>query len=338
MLSAATFRRLAFLTASFAYLQIALGGVVRVTDSGLGCPDWPLCHGRPYPAADIHSIIEYSHRTVGTITGVLLIVTVVMSWLVFRRTRPLVAWLATASVLAIAAEGALGGVVVVNELASWLVVVHLALAMIILGFLIATAVVSLPSTSAVADASFRRLAALAAAGTSRSPRWSGRGCCRSRSWLFREATAVSPCHGSRWTNTRHEYGARLPEPSQAAGCLAARRHRGRSDVPRGPWQSESRQRGGGPPGRHLGSRRSPRDQLLVRPRHRRRDVSHPPPSSAERPHPRLARPRDRHRAEHPRLRCPVGRGQPACGVTGAGGLADLRLCVHNVAQALHAAP
>src|SRR5438034_184800 len=159
MLSAATFRRLAFLTASFAYLQIALGGVVRVTDSGLGCPDWPLCHGRPYPAADIHSIIEYSHRTVGTITGVLLIVTVVMSWLVFRRTRPLVAWLATASVLAIAAEGALGGVVVVNELASWLVVVHLALAMIILGFLIATAVVSLPSTSAVADASFRRLAA-----------------------------------------------------------------------------------------------------------------------------------------------------------------------------------
>src|SRR6266704_3046841 len=162
MLSAATFRRLAFLTASFAYLQIALGGVVRVTDSGLGCPDWPLCHGRPYPAADIHSIIEYSHRTVGTITGVLLIVTVVMSWLVFRRTRPLVAWLATASVLAIAAEGALGGVVVVNELASWLVVVHLALAMIILGFLIATAVVSLPSTSAVADASFRRLAAIAA--------------------------------------------------------------------------------------------------------------------------------------------------------------------------------
>ena len=165
MLSAATFRRLAFLTASFAYLQIALGGVVRVTDSGLGCPDWPLCHGRPYPAADIHSIIEYSHRTVGTITGVLLIVTVVTAWLVFRRTRPLVAWLATASVLAIAAEGALGGVVVVNELASWLVVVHLALAMIILGFLITTAVVSLPSTSAVADASFRRLAALAAAAT-----------------------------------------------------------------------------------------------------------------------------------------------------------------------------
>src|SRR5437762_6637820 len=99
MLSAATFRRLAFLTASFAYLQIALGGVVRVTGSGLGCPDWPLCHGRPYPAADIHSIIEYSHRSVGTITGVLLIGTVALAWAVFRQRRRLVAWVVTASLV-----------------------------------------------------------------------------------------------------------------------------------------------------------------------------------------------------------------------------------------------
>src|SRR5437016_10047142 len=125
MLSAATFRRLAFLTASFAYLQIALGGVVRVTDSGLGCPDWPLCHGRPYPAADIHSIIEYSHRSVGTITGVLLIATVALAWVVFRQRRALVAWLATASLGAIASAGAVGGVGVAKELASWLVLVHL---------------------------------------------------------------------------------------------------------------------------------------------------------------------------------------------------------------------
>src|SRR6059036_1727963 len=134
MLSAATFRRLAFLTASFAYLQIALGGVVRVTDSGLGCPDWPLCHGRPYPAADVHSIIEYSHRTVGAVTGVLLIATVVS------------AWLATGSLVAIAAEGAIGGVVVANELAPWLVLVHLGLAMIILGCLLATAILALPAS------------------------------------------------------------------------------------------------------------------------------------------------------------------------------------------------
>ena len=165
MVSVGFFRRLAFLTAFFAYLQIALGGVVRVTGSGLGCPDWPLCHGRPYPAADIHSIIEYSHRSVGTITGVLLIGTVALAWVVFRQRRPLVAWLATASLVAIAAEGALGGVVVANELASWLVLVHLGLAMIILGFLIATAVMSLPASTGASDPSFRRLAAVATALT-----------------------------------------------------------------------------------------------------------------------------------------------------------------------------
>src|SRR5438128_6744439 len=161
MLSAATFRRLAFLTASFAYLQIALGGVVRVTGSGLGCPDWPLCHGRPYPAADVHSIIEYSHRTVGAVTGILLIVTVVSAWIVFRRSRPVVAWLATSSLVAIAAEGAIGGVVVANELAPWLVLVHLGLAMIILGFLIATAIMSLPASGGGAIG----LPAIAAAAT-----------------------------------------------------------------------------------------------------------------------------------------------------------------------------
>jgi len=161
MLSIAVFRRLAFTTAFFAYLQIALGGVVRVTGSGLGCPDWPLCHGRPYPAPDVHSIIEYSHRTVGTITGVLLIVTVVAAWVVFRRVRPVVAWVATASLVAIAAEGALGGVVVANELAPWLVLIHLALAMIILGCVLATAILSLPASSGIRD----RVGPVAAAAT-----------------------------------------------------------------------------------------------------------------------------------------------------------------------------
>src|SRR5712664_1943187 len=139
MLSVGFFRRLSFVTAFLAYLQIALGGVVRVTGSGLGCPDWPLCHGRPYPAADIHSVIEYSHRAVGSFTGLLIIATVVLAWLVFRSQRPVVAWLATGSLIAYAAEAPLGAVVVAQELAPWLVLIHLGLAMIILGLLIATA-------------------------------------------------------------------------------------------------------------------------------------------------------------------------------------------------------
>jgi heme A synthase len=159
------FRRLAVMTAVFAYLQIALGGVVRVSGSGLGCPDWPLCHGRPYPPADVHAIIEYSHRAVGAVTGVLIIATVVLAWLVWRTRRPIVAWLATASLIGVAGEGLLGAGVVANELASWLVLIHLGLAMVILGFLAATAVMSLPPSAGIRDQGFRRLAAISAGAT-----------------------------------------------------------------------------------------------------------------------------------------------------------------------------
>lgn len=159
------FRRLAVITALFAYSQIALGGLVRVSGSGLGCPDWPLCHGRPYPPANIHSIIEYSHRTVGSITGVLIIATVVLAWVLFRQRRPEVAWIASASLVAIAAEGGLGALVVASELAPWLVLVHLGLAMIILGCLVATAVMAMPASSGLRDPGFRRLTVVAAAAT-----------------------------------------------------------------------------------------------------------------------------------------------------------------------------
>lgn len=165
MLGVVGFRRLAVLTATFAYLQIALGGVVRVSGSGLGCPDWPLCHGRPYPPADLHAIVEYSHRAVGSVTGILIIATVVLAWVVFRTRRPVVAWLATASLIGVVGEGVLGGVVVANELSPWLVVVHLGLAMMILGFLVATAVMAGPPSPGALDRSFRRLSAIVAGAT-----------------------------------------------------------------------------------------------------------------------------------------------------------------------------
>jgi heme A synthase len=160
------FRRLAWVTAIFAYLQIALGGVVRVSGSGLGCgSDWPFCNGHPYPPADIHAIIEWSHRAVGSLTGVLIIATVVMALVVFRTRRPLVAWLAAASLIGVVGEGLLGQVVVAHDLAPWLVLVHLALAMMILGFLVATAVMAMPPSPGVPDRSFRRLGAIAVGAT-----------------------------------------------------------------------------------------------------------------------------------------------------------------------------
>jgi heme A synthase len=159
------FRRLAVVTAIFAYLQIALGGVVRVTGSGLGCPEWPLCHGRPYPPANLSSIIEYSHRAVGSVTELLILATFFGAWVVWRGRRRVVAWLASAALVAGLSEAALGGGVVANELASWLVLIHLGVAMVILGLLVATAVMSLPPSGGLADQGFRRLAAIAVGAT-----------------------------------------------------------------------------------------------------------------------------------------------------------------------------
>jgi heme A synthase len=159
------FRRLALVTSIFAYLQIALGGVVRVTGSGLGCPDWPLCHGRPYPPANLSSIIEYSHRAVGSVTELLILATFFGAWMVWRSRRPVVAWLASGALVGGLSEALLGAGVVANELASWLVLIHLALAMIILGLLVATVVMSTTPSTGIPDPGFRRLAAIAAAAT-----------------------------------------------------------------------------------------------------------------------------------------------------------------------------
>jgi heme a synthase len=153
------FRLLAALTAVCAYLQISLGGVVRVSGSGLGCEDqWPLCNGHPYPALEVHAVIEYAHRTFGALTSLLMLATAVAAWAVYRRRRPLVAWFATAAVAVVALEIPLGALVVFKELAGVLVLAHLAVALAILGLLVATAALATPVAPAAPDASFQRLA------------------------------------------------------------------------------------------------------------------------------------------------------------------------------------
>lgn len=110
---------------------ITLGGVVRVTDSGLGCPDWPLCHGRIIPATDSATLIEYSHRMLATITGLTVFTVVVLVWRAYRPDRWLTRVVTVGFVLLIA-QVVLGGATVRTDLDSGLVMAHLAVAQVLL--------------------------------------------------------------------------------------------------------------------------------------------------------------------------------------------------------------
>ncbi len=110
-----------------AIIQITLGGVVRVTESGLGCPDWPLCYGSIIPRFEYHTMIEWSHRTTGSLVGLVFIAAVVRVWIAHRQNVFLLAS-TTGSLILIAIVGGIGGAVVLSEVEPALRTLHLGLA------------------------------------------------------------------------------------------------------------------------------------------------------------------------------------------------------------------
>ncbi len=115
----------------------ALGGIVRVTGSGLACPDWPACYGALIPSGDFgefaaHQVwLEWTHRLVAAIIGFMILGYAVAAWRRFRdRTR---IWLpAVLSIPFLAVQVVLGGLTVTERLEEVIVTLHLATAMLIL--------------------------------------------------------------------------------------------------------------------------------------------------------------------------------------------------------------
>jgi cytochrome c oxidase assembly protein subunit 15 len=121
------------------YLLIVAGGVVRVSGSGLGCgvkgQDWPLCHGRLVPPADLATVIEFSHRMLATLSTCLVVAFAVVAWSRYRHLRR-VTLPAIAVVVLLVVQILLGAVTVEMRLPGDVVLVHLANALLLLGVLL----------------------------------------------------------------------------------------------------------------------------------------------------------------------------------------------------------
>ena len=136
------YRRLALASTVVTFLLIVVGGIVRVSESGLGCGPagsgfngWPFCNGEVVPGLDLNTIIEYTHRALAGVVGILMVSLAVLAWRRYRGHRRLV-WATGALVLLVLAQGALGGATVEENLEEAYVAAHLGLAMLLLGLLL----------------------------------------------------------------------------------------------------------------------------------------------------------------------------------------------------------
>jgi protoheme IX farnesyltransferase len=121
-------RRLATTTAAATMALVAVGGIVRATGSGDACPDWPQCFGRWVPPLEARPIIEYTHRLLGVIVGILILLT---AWFAWRRKRGdgLVVWPALLAVPLVLVQGAIGAGRIFVGPNAWIVTIHLLVAM-----------------------------------------------------------------------------------------------------------------------------------------------------------------------------------------------------------------
>lgn len=137
----AGFRGLTLATVIFTLALVTLGGVVRLTDSGLGCPDWPLCHGKIIPPADTATLIEYSHRLLASVTGLLVLATTIIVWRSYRK-QPWLLVPATLAFILLIVQVLLGGFTVLRELPASIVLAHLATAEALIATLVVVCMVA----------------------------------------------------------------------------------------------------------------------------------------------------------------------------------------------------
>lgn len=144
------YQKVALTTVGATIFLIFIGGLVRASGAGLGCPDWPKCFGMwipPTSAAELplgydmsqfsvfKTWTEYINRLIGVIIGLLITASFILSFR-YREKQPAVFYSSTAAFVMVLVQGWLGGQVVMTGLDEWLITLHMLLAMLIMMTLI----------------------------------------------------------------------------------------------------------------------------------------------------------------------------------------------------------
>jgi len=150
------YRKLVWVSVFLTFDLIVFGAFTRLTDSGLGCPDWPGCYGaaNPFiaheqivaaealmptgPVTVVKAWIEMIHRYLAMTIGVLIVAMLAQSWYQWRKTRrpEYAPWLPTALFFAVCVQGAFGAWTVTLKLQPVIVTIHLLLGMALLSMLV----------------------------------------------------------------------------------------------------------------------------------------------------------------------------------------------------------
>ena len=156
------FRKFGIATITAVFFLIFVGGLVRSTGSGMGCPDWPKCFGQYVPPTDISQLpsdyktqfavngkeiadfdtfktwTEYVNRLIGVVIGILIFLTIVFSYPYLKTQNKKIFWLSFLAFILVGFEGWIGSKVVSTDLAVSLISIHMLLALAIVGLLIYT--------------------------------------------------------------------------------------------------------------------------------------------------------------------------------------------------------
>ena len=139
------FQILAVTSSISVYFLIVLGGITTQSNSGMACPDWPLCFGELLPNLTTAVLIEMSHRYLAMVVGLLITFTFILAVRNYRNSKILL-FSSAMSFLLVGIQGYIGMLTVTSILDPVIVTLHLALSTALFGFSLIAAILALKTT------------------------------------------------------------------------------------------------------------------------------------------------------------------------------------------------